>query len=352
MTARVRARRAPRGISAALRHAFVAWSRPTAVATIAFAALATELPAQNPFASRVIAVDDQGRAGGGIFNPPNLLGRPDGTVNSLGIGGHVVLGFDVTIVDGPGADLIVTENPFSTGPVGHSFAEVAFVDVSSDGIHFARVPSAYYGPNQSPGPFGNVNIGWYEGLAGATPANLQASDPLDVVEAGGDAIDLSDLKAHPLVMSGLVRLNAISEVRLVDARDGVDQDVRGTTIQDAGSGSADIDAVAVIHHTQNLSARAPLVDVRVPMDGSAEIRVSDPDGLVDLDPQTLRAALWGMPIRFADLLPVMRVVQADATSFTLKLIGPLPQGMPLRVSVSGKDRAGNRSGDARSRPLN
>ena len=41
----------------------------------------------------------------------------------------VVLGFDVTIVDGPGADLIVSENPFLVSGVSQSYAEMIFVEV-------------------------------------------------------------------------------------------------------------------------------------------------------------------------------------------------------------------------------
>lgn len=301
------------------------------------------------FASRVVALNHNGQAGGGIFNPPNLLGAPDGGVNSLGIGGHATVGFDVTLTDGPGADFIVSENAFFSGGVGSSFAEMMFVEVSSNGVDFARIPNAYTGPPVSPGGFGVVNVGLYEGMAGATPVNLSAADPQDVVDAGGDAIDLADLYSHSLVQSGLVDLNAITEVRLVDVRDGIDRDTFGRLIHDPGSGSADADSVTVIHHTANQSANGPRVDVVVPATGQFFVTFEDPDGWTDLDPASLHFALWGIPVNLADILPAMRVIRFDAQGFTLQLLGPLPAGFPLRVSASVKDRAGHRSGAARSR---
>ena len=114
--------------------------------------------AQAPYATQVIAFNTNGNAGGGIFNPPNALGAPQGPlhVHSLGIGGDLTLGFSVPIVDGPGADFLVGENPFRSSPFGTQvFAEMMFVEVSSDGVHFATFPSRYFGAPQQPGPFGH-----------------------------------------------------------------------------------------------------------------------------------------------------------------------------------------------------
>ncbi len=320
---------------------------------VASCVLAAALSAQtSPFATRVIAFDDMGRAGGGIFNPQNVLGAPDGSVNSLGIGGWITLGFDVVITDGPGADLIVSENAFYSGAPGHSFAEMVFVEVSSDGVTFARFPSAYYGPQQSPGAFGVVNVGAYGGLAGATPVDLLATDPQNVVAAGGDALDLADLRSDPSVVSGAVDLQAITQVRLVDVRDGVDRDSRGVVIRDPGGGSSDPDSVTVIHHTGSVSASGPRVDVVVPADGRFEITFEDPDGWTDLDPATLQTALWGIPVPLVNLLPLMQVTRFDSQGFTVKVAFALPHSMLLRVSASTRDRSGHRSGDAHTRPVN
>ncbi len=306
-----------------------------------------------PHATSVVAINNNGGAGGGIFIPSNLLGPPQGLVNSLGIGGDAIVGLGVAMRDGAGADLIVLENPFflQPGPIGSSFCEMLYVEVSSNGIDFARFPSRYYGPQVQPGPFGTLNVGYFENLAGATPQG-SGPDPQDLVEAGGDAFDLDDLRGDPLVLAGRVDLGAITALRLVDVRSGIDADARGRLIFDPGAGSADVDGVTVVHHQGNASPNPPIVDVVVPVDGSAEITLSDPDGLLDLDPASLRASIYGIPVPFAAILPIFTVVSATPTSVQLKLIGTLPPVFPLRLAVSVKDLAGNRSGDARSRPLN
>src|SRR5437868_2634807 len=66
--------------------------------------------------------------------PTAALGPAEGdafNVVSLGDGGQITLRFAVPIVDGPGPDLAVFENSFSD-----SFLELAFVDVSSNGVDF------------------------------------------------------------------------------------------------------------------------------------------------------------------------------------------------------------------------
>ena len=320
----------------------------------AVAALVSFLPAQNPFASRVVSYDDKGGAGGGIFDPRNALGPPGGTfdVHSLGIGGQITLGFDVVIVDGPGADFLVAENAFLTGTLGESFAEMMFVEVSSNGVDFARVPNGYYGPQMSPGPFAGVQIAWYSGLAGAVPVDPGARDAQDVVTAGGDAIDLADLHSHPMVQSGRVDLHAITQVRLIDVVDGVDRDSRGRTIHDPGAGSADVDAVTVIHHAGNVAPGGPRVEVQVPSHGNYTVTLSDPDGLGDLDVASWKWSLYGIPLSPVILLQLSSVVSSTQNSLTLRLGFPLPPGFPWVMACSIKDRAGNRSGARRARALN
>ena len=314
-----------------------------------------------PFATHVVRYDTRGNAGGGIFDPSLLLGAPRGGganqgsvhVHSLGIGGDAVLGFGVVLSDGPGADFLVAENPFFLS-FARSFAELAFVEVSSDGLAFARFPAAWYGPDAEPGPFGTVLVGTCAGVAGATPVHAHpanpAADPQDVVEAGGEAFDLADLADHPLVRGGAVVLRAIRFVRLVDLQSGVDRDTRGRLLRDAGSGSADIDAVTVIHHQGNLAPNGPRVTLRIPADGNFELGMADPDGLGDLDPASLRASFCGMPVNPIDLLAILSVTQVSPTSVTWRLGGALPPALQFQLAFSLKDRAGHRSGAMRARP--
>jgi hypothetical protein len=317
--------------------------------SVAAACLLASLRSQSVHATTVLASDNKGGAGGGVFNLQNLLGAPDGQVCSLGNGGFVTLGFAVTITDGPGADFVVLENPFFSGPTGSTFCETCFVEVSSNGVDFARFPSAYYGPPTNPGPFGLVNTGTYANLAGVCPV-YRNGDPRDVVEAGGDAFDLAALKGDPLVLGGKVNLAAITQVRLVDAVAGVDRDSRGVVIEDPSTGSADIDGITVIHHVASVTASHPRVELVIPADGNLDLRISDPDGLSDLDPAALRASLYGIQVNAIDLLGALVVTQVTPVGITFRLGGPLPVGLPLRASFSVKDRAAQRSGATAVRP--
>lgn len=326
------------------------------------ALLCAGLPAQHPFAAQVVSSDTRGNAGGGVFQPLNALSAPQGGglnqgslhVHSLGIQGQLTLGFTVPLRNGPGADLLVAENPFMTS-LGQVFAEVCFVEVSSNGVDFARFPARYSGPAVNPGPFGTIDIASYENLAGATPvlygsAQYPNADAQDVVEAGGDAFDLADLLQHPQVQLGRVDLNAISQVRLVDVLTGVDVDAAARPIRDSGSGSADIDAVTAIHHQGNAVSNGPRIALTVAGDGRFTLDLDDPDGWRDFDPASLRASLQGLPVDPVPLLAACNVLRADATGFTLQYPVPLPPALRYRLAFAVKDRAGHRSGAARARP--
>ena len=311
---------------------------------------AASLSSQSVHATSVIAVDNKAGAGGGTFVTANLLGAPDSQVCSLGNSGYVTLGFAVTIVDGPGADLVVAENPFFSGPVGFAFAETCFVEVSSNGVDFARFPSAYYGPQTQPGPFGVVSVGAYAGLGGVCPV-YPLANALDLVRAGGDAFDLADLKGDPLVLQGKVKLNQITQVRLVDLVSGVDRDSRNVLIFDPSTGSADVDGVTVLNHAGNQTAGTPLAALRIPADGNFELVIGDPDGIQDLDPASLGISVWGTPLANPfDLLAALPLANVTPTAITWKLGSALPPGFLLRLSVSVSDHSGHRSGATRVRP--
>ena len=79
----------------------------------------------------------------------------------LGNGGQIVMFFPLPISDGNGADFAVFENSFSPG-----FLELAFVEVSSDGVHFYRFPSRSEGTT-AVGPFSyTMDPTTLSGLAG------------------------------------------------------------------------------------------------------------------------------------------------------------------------------------------
>jgi len=55
--------------------------------------------------------------------------------------GEITMTFDILIGNGDGPDLAVFENGLVDTGTGNVFAELAFVEVSSDGVNFARFPS-------------------------------------------------------------------------------------------------------------------------------------------------------------------------------------------------------------------
>ena len=157
---------------------------------------------------------------------------------SLGVGGELVVDFgDRDIVDGPGPDFIVYENPFLIGGAPYCpFAEPAVVGVSNEPgaarASFVEFPCdldvTQGDPDEQRWPF--------PGCAGVRPviANVErvCIDPRDPVAAGGDAFDLATV--------------GIKRARYVRLRDA------GLASMGVGSKGFDLDAVVLIN-----SARRP-----------------------------------------------------------------------------------------------
>ena len=143
----------------------------------------------DPFADEVVAFEPGPDAGFGSEEFPNIvLGPPNGggagggslDVLSLGEEGSIVLAFnDLGLVDGPGADLLVFENPFA------GWLETAFVEVSADGETWVGWPCDPENVEED-----------FPGCAGVASVHATAEfliDPTDPAQAGGDAFDLADL---------------------------------------------------------------------------------------------------------------------------------------------------------------
>jgi hypothetical protein len=145
-----------------------------------------------------------------ILGPP-AAGNPSSVV-SLGNGGWVVLGFSGNaIVDGPGVDFTVFENPLP------SFQELATIAVSDDGQHWSEFPCTAAQDASDFGFCAGV------GVVYSSPSN--GIDPLDPTVSGGDHYDLADI--------------GVTHARYVRITDRVDLD--GT------AGVFDLDAVAIVH---------------------------------------------------------------------------------------------------------
>lgn len=164
--------------------------------------------------------------------PDIVLGAPQGKgalsgslhVLSLGQGGTIVLALtDLGLVDGPGTDLLVFENPFP------GWRETGIVAVSDDAITWHSWPCA---SDDAPGG--------YPGCAGVQPVLSSPDngiDPTDPAVAGGDAFDLASLSLPEGFVGRFVRIT-----------DSGANDLNG--IGYAGTtGGFDLDAIAVVHGT-------------------------------------------------------------------------------------------------------
>ncbi len=171
--------------------------------------------------------------------PEDAIGKAEGTsydVVSLGDGGYATLTFDAPIWDGPGWDFAVFENGFSD-----TFLELAFVEVSSDGVNFFRFDSVSLTQTDTQvGGFGALDPTNIHNLAGKYRQGY------------GTPFDLSELANTP----GL-DINHITHVRVIDVVGSIDDaycryDSQGHKINDPwptpfSSSGFDLDAVGVIN---------------------------------------------------------------------------------------------------------
>jgi hypothetical protein len=196
------------------------------------------------FATGVVSFDPGPCAGFGAASLPQAVeGPPVGggsdhgstDVVSLGSGGTIVVSFGANaIVDGPGPDFIVFENPFwVAGDSTDVFAEPGEVSVSDDGVAWQVFPCAPAADPQSPvgtgvGPPYDGCAGWHVVWSNAT----NGISPVDPAVAGGDAFDLAAL--------GVTHARF---VRIVDKTHEACPDA-GARPNDDGF---DLDAVSIVH---------------------------------------------------------------------------------------------------------
>lgn len=162
-------------------------------------------------------------------------------VVSLGDGGSATVSFLYPVKNGPSWDFAVFENSFSD-----DFLELAFVEVSSDGVNFFRFPAhSLTDTSVQVGSFGATNAfeinnlaGKYRGLYGT---------PFDLQELAG--------------ITGL-DINQVSKIKIIDVVGNIQEqyatyDTAGRKVNDPwptpfGGGGFDLDAIGVIY--QNTTA--------------------------------------------------------------------------------------------------
>lgn len=155
--------------------------------------------------------------------------------------GEITLSFDNAIYNGSGYDFAVFENGFYSG--GNLFAELGYVEVSSNGTDFARFGSV----SLTPGP-----VGGYGTIDPTNVYNLAGKHPNAYGTSEGTGFDLDDLLDNALVLDGLVDLNNINYIKIVDIPGSGDfLDSQGNPIYDSwvtwGSGGVDLEAVGAIN---------------------------------------------------------------------------------------------------------
>jgi hypothetical protein len=180
------------------------------------------LPNETPDAIWTNPIRALGPATGNLFDIVSLGDLNESELLAGTPPGLITLSFDDPnrpaqpgpIRNGRGYDFAVFENAIlslvNTGGgsiVGRTMAELAFVEVSTNGIDFARFPSVSLTPGRV-GPYGTIDVTDVYNLAGKHPN-------ADSV-CTGTPFDLEDLRDHPLVRNGRINLDYIRFIRLVD----------------------------------------------------------------------------------------------------------------------------------------
>lgn len=169
--------------------------------------------------------------------PEYALGEVNSNVVSLGDGGSATYYFSSPIKNELGFDFAVFENGFSD-----QFLELAFVEVSSDGVNFSRFPAQCFIQD-------TIQIATFEASGDASKIhNLAGKYRVNF----GTPFELDELIDEPNV-----DINQIHYIRIIDVVGSIDpiygsQDVNGNFINDPyptafASGGFDLDAIAVFH---------------------------------------------------------------------------------------------------------
>lgn len=172
----------------------------------------------------------------------SAIGAANGSVVSLGDGGSATLTFNKPIINGEGFDFAVFENGFGTSG-GKAFLELAFVEVSSDGINYARFAATTHIQDTTQLAMEGVDCTLLNNFAGKYTSGY------------GTPFDLEELTNEPNL-----DVNNITHVRIVDVVGSINDlyatyDSEGNKVNDPyptpfPSSGFDLDAVGVINQKE------------------------------------------------------------------------------------------------------
>lgn len=208
---------------------------------------------------------------GDNFDIVSLGDLTSAEINAGNSSGTVTLEFTKPIRDLSGSDFVIFENGFSSSfnsggaGIGGVSAELAYVEVSADGVNFQRFDSVSLTPS-SVGSYGSINPTNTYNLAGkhVNAYGNSWGTPFDLAQTG---------------------LSTISHIRLIDIPgNGTFKDKNGNSIYDAwrtfGSGGFDLEAIGSIS-TRLTYAEWPLLS-ELPSGERNEEDDPDGDGMTNL----------------------------------------------------------------------
>ena len=160
----------------------------------------------------------------------------DNSVVSLGDGGQAIATFSEAIGNGPGPDFAIFENGFA-----NHYMELAFVEVSSNGINYSRFESISETPTDVQiDNFSYSDCRYLYNLAGKY--RVYFGTPFDLEELSGIAgLDINHI-THIRIIDVVGSIS--SEIASYDSEGNIINDPYPTPFE---SGGFDLDAIGIIH---------------------------------------------------------------------------------------------------------
>ncbi|HET8574109.1 MAG TPA: T9SS type A sorting domain-containing protein [Edaphocola sp.] len=260
----------------------------------------------------------------------SALGVPDLDVVSLGDGGSAIVTFAAPVKDGPGPDFAIFENGFADPQNGYeAFLELAFVSVSSDGLHYVTFPATSL--TQDTSQIAQTTFGY-------TDARLINNLAGKYINGYGTPFDLAELADSPNL-----DVQNIRYIKVTDVVGSIDPqyaryDHDGHIINDPfpspfPTGGFDLNAVAVLHQqTTGITDQSLESDWRlwpVPAHNFVRVETGKQQELnyriYGVDGKVLKSGkgFGTIKISVADLLPgnyFIRCISANGNIQTLNFI--------------------------------